>query len=232
MAKATTVRFTDDMFARLDQASARTGMPINSIVIAACLEWMSRHVERQVSVPGGWAPEAIIPPAPRWATLRRAVVQAVSKHSSSTLYPFERFTAGGKKLLTLAQTEALKAGHSYVGTEHLLLAAFQDPGLDSARILANLGVDEAAARRSIEQVLGQGRLGSRTRMVPTARVKRVLELAFALCSEAGDPRVSTGHILLSLSVEGDGIAARVLNDLGATKDRIETARHELTEPEA
>ncbi|TMB94158.1 MAG: hypothetical protein E6J40_14410 [Chloroflexi bacterium] len=71
-----------------------------------------------------------------------------------------------------------------------------------------------------------------TKIVPTSRVKKVIELAFQLCGSAGDPRVSTGHILLALATEGEGIAAHVLKDLGATRQRIESELAELTEPEA
>src|SRR5205807_1209551 len=77
VAKATTVRFTDEMFERLDQASARTGMPVNSIDIAACLEWMQRHTPTPSSQSiaaveqGGWEPRARAVP-PRWATILRA----------------------------------------------------------------------------------------------------------------------------------------------------------------
>src|SRR3979411_1051212 len=124
MPKATTVRFTDEMFARLDQASARTGMPVNSIVIAACLEWMQRHAATQMEPRMGIelpTTEGMpIPVPPRWATIRRAVEQAVGKRHSGGMYPFAQFTPSGQKLLTLAQSEALKGGYSYIGTEHML----------------------------------------------------------------------------------------------------------------
>src|SRR6266480_2338806 len=99
MARATTVRFSDEMFARLDQAAARTGMPVNSIVIAACLEWMQRHTP-----PAGTLSVPV--PAPRWATIRRAVVESVARRGPTGVYPFERFTATAQKFLTAAQTEA------------------------------------------------------------------------------------------------------------------------------
>src|SRR5216683_884945 len=175
MPKATTVRFTDEMFGRLDQASARTGMPVNSIVIAACLEWMERHTpapgKSRIDVePTTYLQRLTVPP--RWATLRRAVEVAVGKGASSGMYPFERFTSKAKSFLTLSQTEALTAGYSYIGTEHMLLAAFGDPDFQSAKVLAALGVEE------------------------------------------------------------EGIAAHVLKDLGATRERIESEMAQLTEPEA
>ncbi len=234
MPKATTVRFTDEMFARLDQASARTGMPVNSIVIAACLEWMQRHIPApgdprvEVEALPHLRPTAV---PPRWATLRRAVELAVGKRTTVGMYPFERFSPSAQKLLTLAQTEALKAGFSYIGTEHMLLASFEDADFHSARILAAIGIDQASARSALDQLLGKKKKGLPTKIVPTARVKKVIELAFQICGSAGDPRVSTGHMLLALATEGEGIAAHVMKDLGATRQRVESELAQLTEPE-
>src|SRR2546425_6924837 len=125
MPKATTVRFTDEMFARLDQASARTGMPVNSIVIAACLEWMQRHtpVPGETRVDVNLPPEARLTVPPRWATLRRAVEVAVWKRATTGMYPFERVTSHAKELLALAPNEAVEARYSYIGHPHMPLAA-------------------------------------------------------------------------------------------------------------
>jgi Clp amino terminal domain, pathogenicity island component len=235
MAKATTVRFTDEMFSRLDQASARTGMPVNSIVIAACLEWMQRHTP--VTAPPGLGVE--IPSTermsfavpPRWATIRRAVEQTMLRRAPTSIYPFDRFTGCSQKLLALAQAEAEKGGRSYIGTEHVTLAAFGDANFHSAKILAAIGVEEAATRGALEKLLDKKRGKIRAALIPTSRVKILVELAFRLCGAAGDLRVSTGHLLLALATEADGIGARVLNDLGATRDRIEAELDQLTEPE-
>ena len=229
------MRFTDEMFARLDQASARTGMPVNSIVIAACLEWMQRHTP----VPGEQRGDVDPPPhhqrpavAPRWATLRRAVKLAIARPEAPGIYPFERFSDSARELLTIAQREAEQSGHSYIGTEHLLLAAFGNPEFLAAKILANMGIEQAAARTAIEVAIGANKPGLRRQIIPTSRVKRVIEMAFNLCGSLGDPRVGTNHLLLALAAEGEGIAAHVLNDLGAPKDRIESEMAQLTEPEA
>jgi len=234
MPKATTVRFTHEMFARLDQASARTGMPVNSIVIAACLEWMRRHTP----APGDARAEIEHPPGetrptvpPRWATIRRAVELAVGKKATTGMYPFERFTKSAQKLLTLAQTEALQAGYSYIGTEHMLLAAFGDGDFLSAKVLAALSVEEPAVRAALDKMIGPGPSPVPTRVIPTSRVKVVIETAFKLCGAAGDFRVSTGHMLLALAIEGQGIAAHVLKDLGATTERIQETVVQLTESE-
>lgn len=236
MAKATTIRFSDEVFARLDQASARIGMPVNSIVVAACLEWMQRHTpDPALPGPGAMAPAAFGIPVggpPRWATLRRAVKLATGK-GSRPFYPFERFTVSAQGLLTAAQKESEKSGHTYIGTEHLLLACFADRASHAAMVLASLGVQENDVRAKLDQVVGQG--GQRTilpMMVPTTRVKQVIELAFRSSNAKGEASVNTGHIVLALSSEGEGIAAHLLNDVGATPERIESALKEITEPEA
>src|SRR5712692_9020703 len=122
MPKATTVRFTDEMFARLDQASARIGMPVNSIVIAAVLDWMPRYTpypgEPRIDVETRPYIQRLAVP-PRWTPFPRAAELAGGKRSAPGTYPFERFTASAQKLLTLAQAEALKASHSFIGTEHM-----------------------------------------------------------------------------------------------------------------
>jgi hypothetical protein len=235
MPKATTVRFTDEMFARLDQASARTGMPVNSIVIAACLEWMQRHTPAPTGHPrvdvsfGGGAPISIGPP--RWSTISRAVKRAVGQVERPGMYPFERFSDHAKELLTKAQGEAENAGFSYIGTEHLLLAAFGNPSFHSARVLEALGVDEDAVRLAIQNAIGRKQRFHPQSIVPTSRVKKVIETAFALRAAASHDRVGTHHILLALTVEGEGIAAHVLSDLGATRERIEAEVGKLTEAE-
>ena len=239
MTKATTVRFTDEMFGRLDQASARTGMPVNSIVIAACLEWMQRHTPAAaLPMPGVELPTTEGMPfavpfgvPPRWATIRRAVEQAMLKRSPASNYPFERFTSSAQKLLTLAQAEAEKSGHSYIGTEHMMLAAFGDADFHSAKILASVGVEEAAAREALEQVLAGKKVMIRSRIIPTSRVKLLIEVAFKLCNELGDSRVSTGHLLLAMATEAEGIGAHILKDLGATRTRIGDELAQLSEPE-
>jgi hypothetical protein len=224
------VRFTDEVFARLDKASAQTGMPVNSIVVAACLEWMHRHLSP--SGPSGQAEQALTIQMfrPRWSTLRRAVKLAGSARSTSA-YPFEAFTAGAQRMLTRAQGEAMTAGVSYIGTEHLLLAAFGEAAFDSARVLATLGVTEQSVRSGLDKLTARKPRHGST-MMPTSRVKKVMELAFEVCGAMGASRVTTGHILAALTREADGVAAHALVDAGVTPNTIESTLAVLTEAEA
>src|SRR4029077_16245472 len=212
VAKATTVRFTEEMFERLDQASARTGMPVNSIVIAACLEWMQRHtpVAGTSELGAGQVTQfgkPITTVAPRWATLNRAVKMAIASRTSTGMDPFARFTDHAKLLLPVAQREAEQSGHSYIGTEHMLLACFGDPEFLAAKVLDKLGVEQAAVRSAIDEAIGTKKAELRKHIIPTSRVKKVIEIAFHLSASVDDERVGTHHVLLALAAEGEGIAA-------------------------
>src|ERR1700687_2054230 len=168
------------MYARLDQASARTGLPVNSIVIAACLDWLQRHTPPMEFPIGGspllspdvTRPSSAFQQAPRWATLRRAVdlaAKPLARHPE--MYPFDRFTDHAKELLTLAQIEAEKSGFSYIGTEHLLLACFANAEFHSAKSLGALGIKEEAARAAIDKAIGDKRPAQPRRVTSNSRGK-------------------------------------------------------------
>jgi flavin reductase (DIM6/NTAB) family NADH-FMN oxidoreductase RutF len=134
-------------------------------------------------------------------------------------YPFERFTDDAKKVLTLAQQEAETSGHSYIGTEHLLLAMLRAPGT-AQKVLADLGIEIGQVRDRIREVLGGDRRIVIRQIIPTSRVKRVIELAFEEARRLDSEFVDTGHLLLGLVLEAESIGAKVLDDLGATRNRV------------
>jgi hypothetical protein len=136
------------------------------------------------------------------------------------IYPFERFTERAKKVLTLAQEEAERSRHSYIGTEHLLLGILREKDGIGAQALANLGVDIDMVRRTVESVLGRNERIIIQQIIPTSRVKKVVEISFEEARRMGDNFVGTEHLLLGLIIEGEGIAAHVLIDLGATPEKV------------
>jgi len=140
------------------------------------------------------------------------------------VYPFERFTEKAKKVLTLAQDEAEKSHHSYIGTEHLLLGLLREGEGLAAKVLANLGVEIDKVRDTIDSVLGRNERIIVQQIIPTSRVKKVIEIAFEEAKRMNNTYVGTEHLLLGLLIEGEGIAAHVLEDLGANLDKV---RHEL-----
>jgi ATP-dependent Clp protease ATP-binding subunit ClpA len=136
------------------------------------------------------------------------------------MYPFERFTERAKKVLTLAQEEAERAHHSYIGTEHLLLGLMREGDGLAAQVLKSFGVEIAPVRQAIESVLARDVKIVVQQIIPTSRVKKVIEIAFETAREMGHGFVGTEHLLLGLLIEGEGIAAHVLNDLGVTLDKV------------
>jgi ATP-dependent Clp protease ATP-binding subunit ClpA len=137
-------------------------------------------------------------------------------------------------VLTLAQEEAERSGHTYIGTEHLLIGLLREQEGLAAHVLADLGIDTSMVRKTIESVLGSNERISIQQIIPTSRVKKVIELSFEEARRMGDNFVGTEHVLLGLLIEGEGIAAHVLEDLGATleKVRVEIKRPREIETEA
>ena len=139
------------------------------------------------------------------------------------MYPFERFTEEAKKVLTLAQEEAERGHHSYIGTEHLLIGIMRNGDGPGARALASLDVQLEVVRNVIESVLGRNERVVMQQVIPTSRVKTVIEFAFEESKRQGHGYVDSGHLLVALMLEGEGIAAHVLQDLGVTTNRVQEA---------
>ncbi|MHB8589939.1 MAG: ATP-dependent Clp protease ATP-binding subunit [Candidatus Dormibacteraceae bacterium] len=137
------------------------------------------------------------------------------------MYPFERFTELAKKVLALAQEEAETSHHSYIGTEHVLLGLLREGDGIAAKVLNNLGVEIEKVRQTVESLVGRDKgLTVLQQIIPTARVKKVIELSFEEARRTGHNYVGSEHLLLGLLTEGEGIAAHVLHDLGATLDKV------------
>ena len=136
------------------------------------------------------------------------------------MYPFERFTERAKKVLTLAQEEAERSHHSYIGTEHLLLGLLREGEGLAAKVLNNLGVEIGKVRQTIDSVLGRNERIIIQQIIPTSRVKKVIEISFEEARRMGHNYVGTEHLLLGLLIEGEGIAAHVLEDLGANLEKV------------
>ena len=136
------------------------------------------------------------------------------------MYPFERFTERAKKVLTFAQEEAERSHHSYIGTEHLLLGLMRETDGVAAQVLQSLGLDIETVRLRIQAVLGRHERIIIQQIIPTSRVKKVIEISFEEARRMGHNYVGTEHLLLGLLLEGEGVAAHVLIDLGVTVDKV------------
>lgn len=136
------------------------------------------------------------------------------------MYPFERFNEATKRVLTLAQEEAERSHHSYIGTEHILLGLLRERDTVASTVLDRIKVDIADVRRSIDTILGAHERIVIQHIIPTSRVKTIIEISFSEARRMGDSFVGTEHILLGLLIEGEGIGAHVLNDHGANLENV------------
>lgn len=136
-----------------------------------------------------------------------------------------RFTERAQRVILIAQEEAKRLNHDYVGTEHLLLGLIALGEGVAAQVLANLGVDLRRVRNEIEKIVGTGDNVMLLGEIPfTPRAKKVLELAVEEAQNMGHNYVGTEHLLLGLIREEEGVAARVLENLGV---RLDVVREEV-----
>src|SRR4051794_3113131 len=133
---------------------------------------------------------------------------------------FDKFTERARKVLQLAQEEAQRFNHNYIGTEHLLLGLVREGEGVTAKVLANLGVELHKVRSTIEFVIGRGDRALPDDIGLTPRAKKVIELSVDEARRLGHHYIGTEHLLLGLVREGEGIAAGVLESLGVSLDKV------------
>jgi ATP-dependent Clp protease ATP-binding subunit ClpC len=133
---------------------------------------------------------------------------------------FERFTDRARRVVVLAQEEARMLNHNYIGTEHLLLGLISEGDGVAARVLKIMGVSLEAVRSQIEDIIGQGSTAPAGHIPFTPRAKKVLELALREALQLGHDYIGTEHLLLGLIREGEGVAAQVLQKLGANMEGV------------
>jgi len=139
---------------------------------------------------------------------------------------FDKFTERARRVLTLAQEEAQRFNHNYIGTEHLLLGLVREGDGVAAKVLSNLGVELNKVRSAVEFIIGRGDRATSGEIGLTPRAKRVIELAVDEARRLNHSYIGTEHLLLGLVREGEGIAAGVLESLGVNLERVrgETTR--------
>src|SRR6201994_3967531 len=133
---------------------------------------------------------------------------------------FERFTDRARRVLVLAQEEARLLNHNFIGTEHILLGLIHEGEGVAAKALESLGISLEAVREKVEETIGPA--GSAPTGSPpfTPRAKKVLELSLREALQLGHNYIGTEHMLLGLVREGEGVAAQVLQSLGADLPRV------------
>jgi len=132
----------------------------------------------------------------------------------------ERFTQRARRVLGLAQEDAEKMRHAYIGTEHLLLGLMREEGGVAGRVLRELGVEPRRVQEMVERLTGAGRTSGVTKIDLAPGTKRVLELAVDEARRMGHHYIGTEHLLLGLVRQNEGVAMDVLKKLGISAEQI------------
>src|SRR5213079_1884863 len=135
---------------------------------------------------------------------------------------FDKFTERARKVLQLAQEEAQRFNHNYIGTEHILLGLVREGDGVAARVLNNLGIELHNVRSRVEFIIGRGDRMVMGEIGLTPRAKRVIEFAIDEARRLNHKFIGTEHLLLGLIREGEGIAAGVLESLGVSLAKVRT----------
>ena len=139
--------------------------------------------------------------------------------------PFDRFNDRAKRVFALAQDEAVRFNHNYIGTEHLLLGLVREGEGVAARVLDSLGVELSKVRKAVEFIIGRGDATTApSEITLSPRTKKVIWFANDEARKLGHSHVGTEHILLGIVREGEGIASGVLESLGVSLEKI---RHQV-----
>ena len=219
--KSTTVRFAEPVYRDLEAASRTTGLPINSIVTVACLEWLNRNLTGSVPV----LPRVPLTVPWRSGQLRRAehqLVRLVPEPLTGT-DPLMVFTVAAQEALGRAQEVAERDRRPWIGTDHLLLGLAEASEGRASRALARLGVDAASlAQASAEEAAEQPE-----RLLPTRQVRRAMRRAQEESEHEGAAQIGTDHLLLGLLLERDGRVAEALEAAGVTEAALREALREL-----
>ena len=133
---------------------------------------------------------------------------------------FDKFTERARKTLQLAQEEAQRFNHNYIGTEHILLGLVREGDGVAARVLNNLGIELTKVSSAVEFIIGRGDRMVMGEIGLTPRAKRVIELAVDEARRLNHHYIGTEHLLLGLVREGEGIAAGVLESLGVSLEKV------------
>jgi ATP-dependent Clp protease ATP-binding subunit ClpA len=136
-----------------------------------------------------------------------------------------RLTQRARETLERTVSEARRLGHNYIGTEHQLLALLGDRESVAGQVLRGLGVELEGVREEVENIIGRGDSPADTEIGPTPRAKKVMELAVEEARQLAHLYIGSEHILLGIVAEGEGVAAGILQRLGAT---LPTVRAHVT----
>jgi hypothetical protein len=208
------------VYHQLEQASAATGLPINSIVVVACLEWLEKDpTARLFTGPPrlGMALRgrgALLEQTVRLQPPPSSLQRGPSPSALVAQDPLYIFTAAAQDALAHAHEEAERT-RQWIGTEHLLHGLDAAEGGRAAQVLRRLGVEVDTLRVQAKEADGEPAEKGR-RLLPTSQLRQVLKRAKEEMTREGAGQLGTDHLLLGLLLEGDSQVATVLDAQGVT----------------
>jgi hypothetical protein len=214
--RATTIRFSDPIYQRLDQASQYTGLPINAIVTTACLDWLRLQFPASASIDLPVEPEN----PSVFETLRQG-------RGRDRLPPLSSDARGA---FLRAQDEARRRNHEAVGTEHLLLGIVADEASTGGQALRDLGIDARQLREATDFIIGRDpqRANYDPRLSP--RAGAAIHRAGEEARRRQESEIDTGHLLLGICGEEESVALRILESLGVDADGLRACVEALLPP--
>jgi Clp amino terminal domain, pathogenicity island component len=219
--KSTTINFSEEVYRRLEAASALTGLPIDSIVVAACLEWLDRHGSERLRRPLAEMRDPSRSGIASWPFAPKAAREAER---------FDLLSESARRTLQMAHQNAAERAAGYIGTEHLLEGLLRVPEGNAAKVLSALSVGIEDLRRRLSEVVQPEQASEPGRpQQPTKDVRRVIEIAFEEAKKLKSRYVGTEHLLLGILVEGEGVAAHALRDSGVTEATVYDELERLVE---
>ena len=145
---------------------------------------------------------------------------------------FEKFSERARRVLSLAQEEAQRFNHNYIGTEHILLGLVRETEGVAARVLSNLNVELVKVRSAVEFIIGRGERPTPGDIGLTPRAKKVIELAVDEARRLNHSYIGTEHLLIGLMREGEGVAAGVLESLGVSLEKVREETNSIIKDQA
>jgi ClpA/ClpB-like protein len=204
--KSTTVRFGDEIYQRLEMASDETGLPINSIVVAACLGWLKENHPHS-------APTLSVRSWPGPGALRRMATLKLPAFATAERDPLSIFSVAAQEVLAQAQEEAIRLEQGWIGTEHLLAALHAVEDGRASRCLRALRLDLDKLRAGLE--IESSAPATEGQRLPTRQVRSAMSHARTEARRERSDRVGTDHLLLGLLLDGKSQVARLLEEAGA-----------------
>jgi bifunctional DNase/RNase len=159
--------------------------------------------------------------------LHRSIQQRGSKEWQRKIEESTAFTTRGQQVWPQMEAEALRLNHNYIGTEHLLLALVSDQESTSVQVLRALGVDPKQISEAVMRLVGQGHQAPSTQPIIVPRMVKVVEYSLEAKNELAHPALGTGHFLLGLAREGQGMAITILRSFNVDPEQLRAKTLEL-----